>query len=138
MGKKSKSKQFPKEWMYLFHSLSTQGIDPRSLLHPNSFGKLNDHGHQRTTTMDPAVTAARNLAVTVVLVEDDAMERTDPEPPRKQAKQRISKPSKKVLELAPNPRRNDRYLSLAMALRPFPAFVHPAPASAINVRTKTT
>ncbi|KAF8514790.1 hypothetical protein JB92DRAFT_2829875 [Gautieria morchelliformis] len=90
MGKKSKSKQVPKEWMYLFHSLSTQGIDPRSLLHPNSF-----------------VTAARNLAVTVALVEDDAMtectqtalERTDPEPPRKQAKQRISKPSKKVLEM---------------------------------------
>ncbi|KAF8508948.1 hypothetical protein JB92DRAFT_3120367 [Gautieria morchelliformis] len=57
--------------------------------------------------MGPAVTAARNLAVTVALVEDDAMtectqtalEHTNPEPPRKQAKQRISKPSQKVLEM---------------------------------------
>ncbi|KAF8479918.1 hypothetical protein JB92DRAFT_2837707 [Gautieria morchelliformis] len=94
MGKKSKSKQVPKEWMYLFHSLSTQGIDPRSLLHPNSF-----------------VTAVRNLAVTVALVEDDAMtectqialERTDPEPPRKQAKQESPNLPKRSLsiDLAP-------------------------------------
>ncbi|KAF8478219.1 hypothetical protein JB92DRAFT_2838062 [Gautieria morchelliformis] len=89
MGKKSKSKQVPKEWMWY------RPKEPA----PSQF--------LWTTTMDPAVTAARNLAVTVALVEDDvmtectqtALERTDPEPPRIQAKQRISKPSKKVLEM---------------------------------------
>ncbi|KAF8508836.1 hypothetical protein JB92DRAFT_2832200 [Gautieria morchelliformis] len=109
MGKKSKSKQVPKEWMSALLNLSAT--------HPRSF-PLSLHSGYRPkepapsqflwmTTTDPAVTAARNLAVTVALVEDDAMtectqtalERTDPEPPGKQAKQRISKPSKKVLEM---------------------------------------
>ncbi|KAF8530783.1 hypothetical protein JB92DRAFT_2825511 [Gautieria morchelliformis] len=93
MGKNSKSKQVPKEWMS----------------HPRSF-PLSLHSAYRPKDPAPSQflwTTMMDLAVTVALVEDDAMtectqtalERTDPEPPRKQAKQRISKPSKKVLEV---------------------------------------